>query len=399
MLTKQKTYISFPLVLLGLMSEKEDFTVIEFFYQLKALTNCGCIKSYRKKYAFLSGKTGYSETTIRRRIQLLKEKGLVRVDDGNLFLTSKYNLIDSFGYCNKNGKDTNKVMFKTAKIHKDNLFINNNVILNNEYYFDGLVDDNIVNVGSMKDKLTYENNLFLNKDAIVNKYNVENVISDFHNVKHWNNSVIFDKNVKEDKDKFRSHIYAFCINNNIEQQEEKYKDKLIQKTLDGKNTEKYKGAASYNKKRYSIARKEVEKNLDFYLHEDQRTVYSILSGFVSNEKVESSKEFLKSNRNPFFTLSREGVAKTIGFKSKAKGSKIIKRLKQLNLIEEDKVKEYSFKDDGYMLDDLQTNKYVTKYGKVYYSNKNNSSMIKFSNNIKVNSFLLFNGLECGSSSL
>ena len=375
------------------MSDKESFTIVEFFFQLKGLTNCGCIKSYRKKYAFLCGKTGLSETTIRRRIQLLKEKGLVRIENGNLFLESKYDLIDFFGYSNKNGKGTNKVVFNNIKIDKNKLFITDNVILDNEYYFDGLIDDNIINVGTMKDKLIYENRLLINPDLIVNKNVNENIVKDFHNVKYWNNNVFFDKNVKEDKDKFKSMLFGFCLDNNIERQKEIYVDKLTQKVLDGKNTENYKGANSYNKKRYSIARKGVEKNLDFYIHEDKRTVYRILSGYVSENKIENSKEFLKSNRNPFFTLSREGVAKAVGFKSKSKGSKIIKRLKQLNFIEKDKVQEYCFNDGGYMLDDLQTNKIVSKYGKVYYSSDKNSSMIKFSNTIETNSFNLFNSIE------
>jgi hypothetical protein len=374
------------------MSEKEQFTIVEFFLQLKSLTNCGAIKGYRKKYAFLCGKTGYSEATIRRRIQLLKEKGLVRIENGNLFLNSKYNLIDSFGYNNKNGKDTDKVMFETLRIRKDNLIITDNVVLDNEYYFDGLVDENIINVGTMQDKLIFDNNFLVNPNLIVNKYNKQNLVRDFHNIKYWDNNVIFDKNVKHEKDKFKNILYAYCINNSIEQQREKYVDKLIQKVLDNKITEKYKGITSYNKKRYSIARKDIEKNLDFYIHEDKRTVYNLLSGFVNKDKIEDSKEFIKSNRNPFFTLSREGVAKCVGFKSKSKGSKIIKRLKELNLIEKDKIQEYSFNDDGYMLDDLQTNKLVSKYGKVFYSTKNNSSMIKFSNNITCNSFNLFSSL-------
>ena len=85
--------------------------------KLKGLTNCGCIHNYRKKYVFLSGELGLCESSVRKRISLLKEKGLLWTDsNGSLFIGAKSKIIEYLGYKNNYDRQTSDVKFNSLKI-------------------------------------------------------------------------------------------------------------------------------------------------------------------------------------------------------------------------------------------------------------------------------------------
>lgn len=383
-LVKQKDHIVLPNVLFSLIKTKENYTIVDSFYKLKCLTNCGLIKDYRKKYEFLSIKLGLCESTIRQRISLLKSKGLVRVENNNLCISSKAYLLEYLGYKNSHSKDTKNVRFSGIKFHKDHLYNDNNTIK--------IIDKN---TGLILDS-PYEmkNN---------NKYNVY----DIHNIKNFENNykIWYNKNdieYKERKKDFKYILYAYKIDSNLSQQKEAYTNKLIKTVSKEYSTETNKGKrSSYEKKIQKLVKKDIEKDFNKLRTTDHYSVELTFSNTIdifnselkNNSEATRLKEFINSNRNCNFTLSRKGIAKQSGFRSKATGNKIINKLKTLNLIEVDKRNEYYFNDNGNMFDTLIENKNLTKYGKVIYSSKHKSSKLILSNSIKIDNYILNYGFN------
>ena len=353
---KQKTYISIPKVILNHLDSKEDFTIVEFFFKLKGLTNCGCIHNYRKKYTFLSGELGLCESSIRKRISLLKEKGLLWTDsNGSLFIGAKSKIVEYLGYKNNYDRKTSDVKFNSLKIKKEVIYG-----LNTKCDSDGCI---------------------INDDLIFNGKKVY----DIHNIKYWDTKINYGKQNNSEKEKFKLILYTYKFNNNIEQQKVAYKKKHVKKLIGRKITDNKNHISTYDKKVVKQANKQVDNKLSELLLNDNHSVKLMLNNIDNNKFV---TEFIKNNRNTNFTLSRKGLAKQAGFKSPSTGTNIINKLKKLNLINKDEVNEYVFNDNGILLDDLSFNNNINKLGRIYYSSKKKSTILRYSNNLEFNNFEL-----------
>lgn len=379
-LIKEKDYILLPNILFSLLKTNESYILTEVYFKLKGISNCSCIKDYRKKYQFLSIKLGLCESTIRQRIGLLKSKGLVRVENGNLYISSKTKLLDYLGYVNEHGKNTKDVRFSGVKFHKDYLYNDHNTIKIFDSINGTILDDGY--------------GMIINNKKVYDIHNIKNFEKE-SKYKIW-----YDKNDEEYKEKkkdFKYILYAYKIDSNLSQQKEAYQSKLIKTITKDSFTETYKGKkSSYEKKTQKLLKKDVEKNFQKLRIRDNdsvkltfdNTIDIFYSELNNNSEASRLNEFIKSNRNCNFTLSRKGIAKQSGFKSKATGNKIINKLKTLGLMETDKRNEYCFNDNGNMFDTLIENKNLTKYGKIIYSSKQKTSKLILSNSIKIDKYVL-----------
>lgn len=95
---KPVEYITVPLFLTQHVDvDRKKMKQIEFYYQLKLLYTCGCIKNYRKRYKELSTMLNMGESTLRGKIMQLKEQGLASSDKNHLYIRSKYHFSQWLG--------------------------------------------------------------------------------------------------------------------------------------------------------------------------------------------------------------------------------------------------------------------------------------------------------------
>lgn len=326
------------------LSTKEDFEIVSIFLKLKGLTNCGCIKNYRKKYVFIGEKFSLSEHTVRKKISKLKELGLVTIDNGNLYLKSKSHLLDWLGYEHKYGLETKDVNLNNVKISKDFIYNCNNLSNNNV---------------------------------------------DRHNVKYYNVNDEYVKN-KQVKDNLKLLLYSLKIDNNINQQKEAYIGKHIERESGIKLTENKKEEL---KKPLKKIRRNVCKNFDKLVKGDFNSVDLLFDNLIEvnikGSKLKKVQEFINSDRNCRFTVSRYKIAKLSGFKTKKTGTNIVNKMKKLNLIEVDSAKEIKLNDNGILLEEAKSNEMIAKYGNIYYSTKRDSTIIRLANKVCFNKDLIY----------
>lgn len=195
------------------------------------------------------------------------------------------------------------------------------------------------------------------------------------------NNAVSKKQCKRD---LKTLIYSLSFANNIRKQEQQYVSNIVKSKLKITKTDIHSGNKSVKKALKTIT-KSVNNNFDKIVKRDKDCVLDIINNTFNNniekEKKKSLNEFIKSGRNPYLTLSRSGFANLGGFKSKSTGFKMINELKSLSLIKNDKQINFSFNDNGALYEDLLENKYLNKLGFIYYSQKDNSTKIRLTNEL------------------
>lgn len=322
-----KDYVSIPsLVIKHLPADKKVYDLVVFFYKLKGLKNCGTIKNYRKRYPYLSEKLQMGESTIRLKISKLKDLGLVRSDKKNLYIGSKYYLLQWLGY---QYPDVYKDDIKEKKLHSIQL----------------------------KKEFLYKDKKFLNEFLCY--------------LKLYDNIEVRQKSAYIQKLQFVRSGYN-----------------ALPKSKKGccfreKFTKVVKGSREY----VLFDNKSGREFLKDGVMQDHVTNIHNLKGRHTTFNKFKEDESLKRNEN--FTLSRRGVAKVLGRKSRSWGVGFINKMKsQTKLIKEDVVNDIEIGDYNMSVKDYVAsgvrNKY--QYGYIFKSKIRNKTYLKVANTIVLDTF-------------
>ncbi len=164
----------------------------------------------------------------------------------------------------------------------------------------------------------------------------------------------------------REKFQAISIHENLVKQ----KYTLISKMVDD---EMQKEGELHSKKLigklFNRKKKFITENYDSYVNKYKRR-------FLENIK---SFDFSDQHINPYVTLSRKGSAKTINRKSASTGSNLIRKLKLLNLVEDEKNHIYLF---DYNFSNVNIFNYINEIFHYKYLLIDNKLYLRNSNNIK-----------------
>lgn len=316
-----KSYITIPYNIIRFLDkDKKDYKILEFYFKLKGLYDCGCIKNYRKEYNKISKKLLIGESTVRMKISQLKENNLVYFSDDkkHMFLRSKFQLMKyvkhSQEVVNMPLKELKTWKLKTIRYRKSKLYKVKDDLY---FYLHGL-------------KL-YDNIHVRQKNAYFDKYILNNSTGDSSEIK-------------------RGCYYA---------------------TLKSK-------ISALSSDRFVI---EDKKRLDNLI-----LLGKVKSESESNDSILSTQK--RFNRNPNFTLSRKGMARTCARKSRGYGINLIRKLKEKGLISKDEKNEKLVIKKYVKNNNLDEHLYLLgkeyNYGMVFNFPNKNYMVIRYSNNVRLN---------------